>query len=77
MNRHRMKKFTINAQYTIIRDCPTNEAHGELTEDKLHEGQGGLLGLSPFRSDGSQGSLAKRLDRMSNGQRQLKGAHQA
>jgi hypothetical protein len=69
MNRHRLKQFTINAQYTIIRDCPT--------EDKLHEGQGGLLGLSPFRSDGSQGSLAKRLDRMSNGQRQLKGAHQA
>jgi hypothetical protein len=28
-------------KYTIIWDCPTNEAQGELTEDKLHEGQVG------------------------------------
>jgi hypothetical protein len=43
----------------------------------LHESQGGLPGLSPIRSDGSQDSQAGRLDHVSGGQRQFKGGHQA
>jgi hypothetical protein len=39
----------------------------------IHASQGGLSGLSPFRSDGSQDSQAERLSRMSVGQKQLKG----
>jgi hypothetical protein len=41
---------------------------------KLHASQEGLPRSSP---DGSRGSLAGRLDRVSGGQRQLLGGHQA
>jgi hypothetical protein len=36
---------------------------GGTQRDKLHEGQGGLQGLHPLRSDGSEASQAGRLDR--------------
>jgi hypothetical protein len=37
-----------NAWYKISRDSPSNEAQREF-KAKLHEGQGGLSGLSPPR----------------------------
>jgi hypothetical protein len=64
---------------TLSSDRPINETQG----GNLHEGQGGLSGLSPFRSDGSQDSQVGRLDCVSSGQGQSKsklsllGANQA
>ncbi len=47
---------------------------GGTQRNKLHEGQGGLPGLSPLRSVGYQGSQAGRLDHVSCSQRLLKEA---
>jgi hypothetical protein len=61
-------------QCILVMDRPADEVQGELKgTNKLHEGLGELQGLSPFRSDGSQGSQAGRLDLMSSGHKQLKG----
>ncbi len=55
MNNHRrMKQYTIDAQYTIIRDRPTNEAQGELKRTSCMKSKGRLPGSNPLRSDGSQ-----------------------
>jgi hypothetical protein len=62
-------------QYTLIRDRPTNQAQLELNRTYCMNAMG-LLGLSPLRSDDTQGSQAGRLDCVSGGQRQLKGGHQ-
>jgi hypothetical protein len=48
-----MKQYAKGAQYTIIRDCPTNEAQGELKGTNCMNAQGRLPELSPLRSDGS------------------------
>ncbi len=55
----------------------SKEAQGELKGDKRHDCLWGLLGLSPLRADGSQGSQPGRLDHVSNGHRQLKVGIQA
>ncbi len=52
-NCHRMKKYTISAQYTVIRDCPTNGAQEELKGTNCMKSKGRLQGSSPLRSDGS------------------------
>ncbi len=44
----------------------------EAQEGKLHEGQGGLSGSSPLRSDYSRDSQAGRLYHVSSGQRHSK-----
>ncbi len=45
-------------QYTIRRYRPTNECKGEIKGGIHMNANGGVLGLSPLRSDGSQGILA-------------------
>jgi hypothetical protein len=69
-------QYTNNAQYTIIKEHPTNEAQGELKGTNCMKAKG-LPGLSLLRSDGSQGSQVGRLNWVSRGHWQLKGGHQA
>jgi hypothetical protein len=64
----------VNVKFKISRGHPTNKLRGNL-RGKLHEGQGRLSGWSPLRSDGSPDSQAGKLDRVSGGQRELKGGH--
>jgi hypothetical protein len=45
-----------------------------IKKQRLQEGQGGLSGLSPLRSDSSHDSQVGRLDHVRSGQRQLRGA---
>ncbi len=60
--------YTVKSEKTVR---PTTKLRGN-PRGKLQEGQGGLSGLSPRRSDGSHDSQAVRLDYVSSGQRQLK-----
>jgi hypothetical protein len=53
-----------------------NDSRG-IQEGNLCTSQGGLFGLSPLRSDGSQDGQMRRLSCVSSGQKQLKGGHQA
>ncbi len=46
---HRMEQYTINVQYTIIRDFTTNVAQGDYKGTNCMKSRGRLLGLSPFR----------------------------
>jgi hypothetical protein len=73
---HRLKQYAINAQYTIIRNYPTNEAQGELKVTNCTKFMGRLPGLSPLRSNVFLNSQAGRLERVSSGRRQLEGSHQ-
>jgi hypothetical protein len=54
MNNHcRIQQYTINAQYAIITECPTNKAQGRLKGNYCMKSMGRLPGLSILRPDGS------------------------
>jgi hypothetical protein len=61
-----------SVQKNNMRRPSYNESQGEL-QGNLYESQGGLPGLRPLRSDGSQESQAGRGDRANGCQRQLEG----
>jgi hypothetical protein len=67
---HSFNQNVISAQYTISRNCPTNEAQGEL-KGEISGKPEELSGSSPLRSDGSREGQVGRPDDVSSGQKTL------